>query len=122
MSVDGPLPEDAPLPADPPEAAPRAEGFEELRAGNLGLRVAETAAEIDAAQALRFRVFYEEMGARADPATLAAHRDADEFDAVADQLRGLRRGLQRQCGRSLGQTASRRQEGLDARPVPVRNQ
>lgn len=86
MSVDGPLPEDAPLPADPPEAAPRAEGFEELRAGNLGLRVAETAAEIDAAQALRFRVFYEEMGARADAATLAAGRDADDFDAVADHL------------------------------------
>lgn len=86
MSVDGPLPEDAPLPAEPPRAAPRAEGFEELRAGNLGLRVAETAAEIDAAQALRFRVFYEEMGARPDAATLAAHRDADEFDAVADHL------------------------------------
>jgi putative hemolysin len=86
MSVDGPLPEDAPLPAEPPRAAPCADGFEELRAGNLGLRVAETAAEIDAAQALRFRVFYEEMGARPDAATLAAHRDADEFDAVADHL------------------------------------
>ncbi|WP_203071173.1 GNAT family N-acetyltransferase [Falsiroseomonas ponticola] len=86
MSVDGPLPEDAPLPADPPRAAPRAEGFEELRAGNLGLRIAETAAEIDAAQALRFQVFYEEMGARADAATLEARRDGDEFDAVADHL------------------------------------
>ncbi len=86
MSVDGPLPEDAPLPADPPRAAPRAEGFEELRAGNLGLRIAESAAEIDAAQALRFKVFYEEMGANADPATLAAKRDGDEFDAVADHL------------------------------------
>ncbi|NGM23876.1 GNAT family N-acetyltransferase [Roseomonas stagni] len=86
MSVDGPLPEDAPLPADPPRAAPRAEGFEELRAGNLGLRIAETAAEIDAAQSLRFQVFYEEMGARADAATLEARRDGDEFDAVADHL------------------------------------
>ncbi len=86
MSVDGPLPEDAPLPADPPRAAPRAEGFEELRAGNLGLRIAESAAEIDAAQALRFQVFYEEMGARADAATLEARRDGDEFDAVADHL------------------------------------
>lgn len=86
MSVDGPLPEDAPLPADPPRAAPRAEGFEELRAGNLGLRIAESAAEIDAAQSLRFKVFYEEMGANADPATLAAKRDGDEFDAVADHL------------------------------------
>lgn len=68
-------------------SAPRASpGFEELRAGNLGLRLAETAAEIDAAQALRYRVFYEEMGARADAATAAARRDVDEFDAVADHL------------------------------------
>ncbi|WP_439549680.1 GNAT family N-acetyltransferase [Falsiroseomonas sp.] len=86
MSVDGPLPEDAPLPSEPPRAAPRAEGFEELRAGNLGLRIAETAAEIDAAQALRFQVFYEEMGAKADAATIAARRDRDGFDAVADHL------------------------------------
>lgn len=86
MSVDGPLPEDAPLPAEPPSPAVTEAGFEELRAGNLGLRLAESAAEIDAAQALRYRVFYEEMGARADAATQAARRDADEFDAVADHL------------------------------------
>ncbi|MGG5810845.1 GNAT family N-acetyltransferase [Falsiroseomonas sp. CW058] len=86
MSVDGPLPEDAPLPAEPPTPAPTEAGFEELRAGNLGLRLAESGAEIDAAQALRYRVFYEEMGARADPRTRSARRDADEFDAVADHL------------------------------------
>jgi putative hemolysin len=86
MSVDGPLPEDAPMPGEPPPVIPLADGFEELRAGNLGLRVAETAAEIEAAQALRYRVFYEEMGARADAATRAAQRDRDAFDAVADHL------------------------------------
>jgi L-ornithine Nalpha-acyltransferase len=61
-------------------------GFGELRAGNLGVRIAETAAEIDASLALRFRVFYEEMGAHPDAATLASGRDRDEFDAVADHL------------------------------------
>lgn len=86
MSVDGPLPEDAPLPVEPPAPAVTEAGFEELRAGNLGLRLAESAAEVDAAQALRYRVFYQEMGARADSATRAALRDADEFDAVADHL------------------------------------
>ncbi len=86
MSVDGPLPEDAPLPAEPQRPIPLNDGFEELRAGNLGLRIAESAAEIDAAQALRYRVFYDEMGARPDPRTKAARRDADEFDAVADHL------------------------------------
>jgi putative hemolysin len=72
-----------PLPARPEiEEA----GFGELRAGNLGVRVAEAAAELDAALALRYRVFYEEMGAHADPATTALRRDRDAFDAVADHL------------------------------------
>lgn len=62
------------------------ETFEELRASNLGLRIASTAEELDAVQALRYRVFYEEMGARADAATLATRRDADAFDAIADHL------------------------------------
>lgn len=61
-------------------------GFGELRAGNLGVRLARSAAEIDAAQALRYRVFYEEMGAHADAITAASRRDRDEFDAVADHL------------------------------------
>ncbi|MDB5381104.1 MAG: putative cytosolic protein [Rhodospirillales bacterium] len=63
-----------------------AAGFGELRALNLGVRLAETEAEIDAAQALRYQVFYDEMGAVADPATAAARRDVDDFDAVADHL------------------------------------
>ena len=61
-------------------------GFGELRSGNLGVRLAVDAEEIDAVQALRYRVFYEEMGAHADAATAAAHRDRDDFDAVADHL------------------------------------
>jgi putative hemolysin len=61
-------------------------GFGELRSLNLGVRLAETAAEIDAAQALRYGIFYEEMGAHADAATAASRRDTDEFDAVADHL------------------------------------
>jgi L-ornithine Nalpha-acyltransferase len=60
--------------------------FEELRAGNLGVRLARTPAESDAGFALRFRVFYEEMGARPDPVAAATRRDTDEFDAVADHL------------------------------------
>jgi putative hemolysin len=63
-----------------------APGFAELRAGNLGVRLATTADEIEAVQALRYRVFYQEMGAQADARTAATGRDADEFDAVADHL------------------------------------
>ncbi len=71
--------------ASPPEpdAGP---GFGELRAGNLGVRIATTEAEIDAVQALRWRVFYEEMKAEPSEAALALERDVDAFDAVADHL------------------------------------
>ena len=61
-------------------------GFGELRSGHLGVRIATNDAEIDAAQALRYRVFYGEMGAHADAATAASRRDRDRFDAVADHL------------------------------------
>ena len=76
---------------DPPRAQshPSARGampFPELRAGNLGVRVAASSAEIDAVQALRFRVFYQDRGAIAEPNTAALSRDQDEFDGVADHL------------------------------------
>jgi len=66
--------------------APSPDGFGELRAGNLGVRIASSPAEIDAAQALRYRVFYDEMGARPDPEAARTLRDADAYDAVADHL------------------------------------
>jgi putative hemolysin len=60
--------------------------FPELRAGNLGVRIATVPNEVDAVQALRYRVFYSEMGAKADPATDRDKRDRDPYDAVADHL------------------------------------
>ncbi|MBE7730469.1 GNAT family N-acetyltransferase [Komagataeibacter sp. FXV3] len=61
-------------------------GFPELRGGNLGVRIATTDEERDAAQALRYRVFYEEMGAKPDSRTARLKRDVDEFDEYADHL------------------------------------
>ena len=60
--------------------------FKELRAGKLGVRLAASPAEVDAAQALRYRVFFEEMGAQPSAAAAAAQRDRDDFDPVADHL------------------------------------
>jgi putative hemolysin len=60
--------------------------FPEIRSGNLGVRLANDAAEVDAGQALRYRVFYQEMGARADAATTFSQRDKDIYDTVADHL------------------------------------
>lgn len=52
----------------------------------LRVRLADGAADIEAAQRLRFRIFYGEMCARPTPAILAAGRDADAFDAICDHL------------------------------------
>lgn len=64
----------------------RRDGFGELRAGHLGVRIATTPAEVDAVQALRFRVFHEEMGAKIDPSAADDRRDRDAYDAIADHL------------------------------------
>lgn len=61
-------------------------GFQEIRAGSLGVRLALNDAERDAAQALRYRVFFEEMGAHPDERTLRTCRDVDIFDEMADHL------------------------------------
>ena len=96
--------------------------FPELRAGNLGVRIAAGAAELDAVQALRYRVFYEEMGASPDAAAAASGRDRDDFDAVADHLLvvdhaigpgpegvvGTYRLIQREAAASLGRFYSAR--------------
>ncbi len=55
-------------------------------AGDFEVRLAKDAAEIDAAQALRYRVFYEEMTARPTAEIAATRRDFDAFDKVCDHL------------------------------------
>lgn len=54
--------------------------------GSLQVRLAETWDEVDAALALRYRVFFDEMKARALPGIVAKQRDVDEFDPYCDHL------------------------------------
>lgn len=56
------------------------------RVGNLEARLATRPAELAAAQALRYRVFYEELGAIPDPETRKNRLDIDAFDEHADHL------------------------------------
>ena len=56
------------------------------RIGTLEVRLAREPAEIRAAQEIRYRVFYEELGARKHIAHALDQRDADRFDAVCDHL------------------------------------
>lgn len=54
--------------------------------GHLTLRLAETEAEIYAAQRLRYRIFCEEMGGAANSAVQQQKRDFDQFDDVCYHL------------------------------------
>ncbi|SOD99188.1 GNAT family N-acetyltransferase [Caenispirillum bisanense] len=60
--------------------------FAALTAGDHEIRVATDDAEIRAAQALRYRIFYDEMGAKPTPEMAELKRDFDEFDAHCDHL------------------------------------
>ena len=57
-----------------------------LRLGNLEVRLARDKAEVYAAQCLRYRVFYEEMQAEANPDIAAERRDHDTLDDYCDHL------------------------------------
>lgn len=54
--------------------------------GGLLVRLATSRKEIDAAQALRYRVFYEKMNGRPSVAAKWRLREFDVFDEVADHL------------------------------------
>lgn len=54
--------------------------------GALEVRLAETDGEVEAAQRLRYRVFYEEMSAIPSPSMREFGRDFDQFDAFCDHI------------------------------------
>ena len=68
------------------ELAPVGEEGWSVRTGNLEVRLSESADEVAAAQALRYKIFYEEMAAHPTPEMKRFARDFDEFDLVADHL------------------------------------
>ncbi|MGD9538991.1 MAG: GNAT family N-acetyltransferase [Alphaproteobacteria bacterium] len=88
----------------------------DIRVRNLEVRLVRSQAEIEAAQALRYKVFYEEMHAAPSPEMAATRRDFDRFDEICDHLvvvdhdrgdgpagivgtyRLLRRSVADQCG------------------------
>jgi L-ornithine Nalpha-acyltransferase len=85
--------------------------------GPLQVRLAASTADIDAVQALRYRIFYETMGARPSSGMARRRRDSDPFDQICDHLmvldhsrgtgpdavvgtyRLIRREAARRCGR-----------------------
>ena len=57
-----------------------------LRSGNLRVCLGDGADDIEAAQRLRYHVFYEERHAQPSPEMAAVKRDLDGFDAICDHL------------------------------------
>jgi L-ornithine Nalpha-acyltransferase len=64
----------------------------DIRSGRLQVRLAESWTDIDAAQELRYRVFYEGLGARSDAGFAVRRRDVDRFDRDCDHLLVLDHG------------------------------
>jgi putative hemolysin len=60
--------------------------FTPVTAGQQILRLAESDADIAAAQRLRYRVFYDELGARPSPEAAASRHDVDAFDSICEHL------------------------------------
>lgn len=56
------------------------------RIGPLEVRLARDAAEIAASQEVRYRVFYEELGAKRQLVHALEQRDADRYDEACDHL------------------------------------
>jgi L-ornithine Nalpha-acyltransferase len=54
--------------------------------GSLEVRIAESDYEIEAAQRLRYRIFYEEMSAIPTPQMRAERRDFDSYDSICDHM------------------------------------
>ncbi|MGQ0740773.1 MAG: GNAT family N-acetyltransferase [Alphaproteobacteria bacterium] len=69
--------------------------------GLLELRIAETESEIEAAQKLRYRVFYEEMSAIPTPEMRAEQRDFDRYDSFCDHLLVVDHGVRDENGEAL---------------------
>ncbi len=60
--------------------------MEPIQFSNFEVRLAETPEDVEAAKALRYRVFYEEMSATPTPEMRARRLDFDDFDDYCDHL------------------------------------
>lgn len=82
--------------------------------GALEVRLAETEAEVEQAQRLRYQVFYEEMSAIPSPQMREAGRDFDKFDEVCDHLLVVDRATHDEDGQPLVVATYRLTRDVDA--------
>jgi putative hemolysin len=84
-------------------------------AGGLEVRLAETEAEVEAAQHLRYQVFYEEMSAIPSSSMRETERDFDQFDAFCDHVLVVDRTVLDEEGQPSVVGTYRLMSGADAR-------
>lgn len=65
----------------------------DVRVGDIEIRLAECDEEVREAQALRYRIFYEEMSAHPTPDMRRVRRDFDSYDPFCDHLLVIDRSL-----------------------------
>jgi putative hemolysin len=82
---------------------------------SLEVRLAETDSEIEAAQRLRYHVFYEEMGAIPSPSMRQEKRDFDHFDNFCDHLLVVDRDTHGEDGQPRVVGTYRMMRDVDAR-------
>lgn len=83
--------------------------------GALEVRLAETENEVEAAQRLRYRVFYQEMSAVSSPAMRDSQRDFDQFDDFCDHILVVDRAALDDEGQPTVVGTYRLMRGTDAR-------
>ena len=78
--------------------------------GDLEVRLAQSRLDVRRAQKLRFRVFYKEMSAISDAATIMQRRDMDHYDPICDHLLVVDKGRN-----------NKKLTNLKRRPWPMRD-
>ncbi len=80
------IPAKRPKPRPVPRPVPAAGKVVSLNPDDLVVKLADDLSEIEQSQALRYRVFYEEMGAHPTAEMTRLRRDLDNFDEPCDHL------------------------------------
>ena len=81
-----------------------------IYAGSLQVRLAENERDVAAAQALRYKVFYEEMGALPSEEMASSKMDFDHYDEFCDHLLVVDNDLPEGPGRVVGTYRLNRRE------------
>lgn len=89
-------------PSGQPVRCSRSMGISQLNIDDVEVRIARDFTEVEAAQRLRYKVFYEEYQAKPNEEMARVRRDMDSFDEVADHLVVIDRSIADPIDRIVG--------------------